>query len=887
MAALLGGALAAGFALSAGVPGGDARTPGHPGARAAVSVPIVIEAGGGIGGDVGVQPVRFGLPFPIGELHAAPVLELSQDLQALPVASRILSFWPDGSVRWLGLEVIEPAYVAGGRLTGTLRDRGEPKPPPGLLLVGHGEGARVSVDTGVIQLRAATAPGELFEIAAPGGGGLREPMRLRLDSITDSFHLTSLVPGAAAVERIGELSATLVRRDRFHAPSGRVAIEVTTRATAWRGLGVVCVQQSLDVRAGVHRLLEWTLELPLAAPPATAELVFGDGSTRLLSGDFRGVQLDHDTFRLAGQDYALSQQAVVGLGPLALGLRHFWQMHPSAYRRTGDDLAVELLPNATGAALTADEGFGATREVWLRIGPDRPADLAAAARQLEDPPVGHATGDWYARSRALGGLDFPRSGVDVELEQLVVESIDGMFNRRGLMPEQHYGLAHFGDFFDREHSPAYWGALQQEYDPGFVLLLQFVRSGDPALFRRGLEMAWHYADADLSPYGGAFQHRATIHHVDSWIAGIFAESFRLECQGSGYYDGTMDSVWTWVYWTYGAGRLARFQGWIAQEERHGAAGQELEWRLYRMLGIDYLDPIVAALPPSSGATPFEYAAQIALDPAAPARGYSDPVNDFVAFFDLYGGDWNDFPSFHTDVHPVPVRRHQGSHLLVQGMLLAHLLSGGEPRLREVILRVADHLVAELVPAEITQLEILRADPLAWLPTRIVAWPLLALASVSALTGGVPEEAALHEQVMTSAAACATALIQATPERIESSIHCGMSLEALAEYCRLTGDLGVRNYVRDLARAWSLAHYDWQAHAFLPRRGQPGEADSGMTGLLIYGLAWSQSLEQDPEVVEVLADAWPHLPSKVTYSKALAMVYRGALRSQRWVRAVLP
>lgn len=53
-------------------------------------------------------PVSFGIPFLQGELQADGVISLRGDSALIPSDSRPLAYWPDGSVKWMGVDAVIP-----------------------------------------------------------------------------------------------------------------------------------------------------------------------------------------------------------------------------------------------------------------------------------------------------------------------------------------------------------------------------------------------------------------------------------------------------------------------------------------------------------------------------------------------------------------------------------------------------------------------------------------------------------------------------------------------------------------------------------------------------------------------------------------------------------
>ncbi|RMH03112.1 MAG: hypothetical protein D6702_07065 [Planctomycetota bacterium] len=874
------------LALAACGPAGGGDDGGRPGRDLGASFEVAVSGEERSGADQPATPAAFGLPFPAGEPAAAGPLELElEDGRVLPAAGRVLARWPDGSVRWLLAELIAPALPAGGALAGTLRPRRDGLLPTGELTVQPAAaGAPLTVRTEALEFRDAGGNG-LFELDGRLGGGLTAPAAATVSTPVGDLRV---VPGGAfAVEHEGELSVTLLRRDDLEDAGGRAVARLTTRATIWRGQPLVRIRHTLDVLAGSLEVTSWRLELPLAAPGPTARLVDADGSVELIPGDFDRRQIGPDTLRRDGVDAPGRLPGVVGFAGTLLELRSFWQLHPDAIVRSGDLLRLDLCPEVDGRGRTLDEGFGRTRELWLTVGPAADArEPEAVAAAAAAPLLLHADASWYCRSGALGPLGEALPGDNTALEEKLAQSTDLVLWRRDLDPAHNYGLADWGDFYDGENGISYSGALQQEYDPAWVVLLQFLRTGDVDYLQPGLELAWHYADVDIAWYGGCFQHRATSNRVRSHIARICGAGRRAEWEAWPDYDGTLENAFAWLATAYFPEFADRMRSYLAPEQSRGAAGGEAIERLFAMVGQYEVDKVGENLDLPAGSGLRDVAVWYAAQPRIQALGFTDPDSQFADFFARYGGSWTDFPSFHVDDLPIPQFRHEGGHQLVEGVVLAHLLTGA-PRLRDAALACGRHLAEEVVPWTLQTQTALRdggGDPL---HVREVGWPLIGLLRVLEICENMPGEADLATELEAAARDCVDFLVTVPVDRYESTIHAGVALEGLVAWDRRTADPTARAALHDLARTWAANQYDWANHAFRYKANGPTETYKGMSGLMVLGLACSESLEHDPGLRAVLDDAWANLPGQSSYAKAYAMLYRGAGRALGYLRDLPP
>ncbi len=834
------------------------------------------------GTDQPALPVRFGLPFPAGELEDAVKLEWElSGGDRIPAESAVLARHDDGSVRWLQVEALAPAMSADSSLTGVLKPRQGQLPHPGSLALTEASGSQpLKVEHPLYTFRSSSTAGELFTLTGKNGGGLSAAASFELE--TAAGVLSPVAGGAFTVEQHNPLALHLVRRDDFE-EGGVVVARLTTRLSFWRGDSALRWQQTLEILRETHAMVGWRLNLPLASPGADARLVDTDGAVELVSGDFTRTQVDQATLRRDGSDESGRHPGAVGFAGTQVAARHFWQLAPTTLERSGDTLRYDFCPEVDSRREALDAGFGRTVELWLRVGPEADSlDPAGAAAGVAAPLLPHADADWYCDSGVLGPLGESLPGDHALLEEKIAQSTDLLFWKNDTQPEWNYGIQHYGDFFDRENGLAYWGAQQQEYDPAFVMVQQFLRTGDVDYLEPALDCAWHYADVDTSWYGGTYQHRASQHHVGTHIAKIVAADYRANWEAWPQYDGSLDNAFDWLLTMYLPGFIAKIQQWMEPEQRRGI-DQESELELvFLVVGYNEVNRIGQYMPSGTVTVIRDFAAWYAAQSEMQAYGYTDPDAQFADFFDLHGGSWSSFPSFHVDDTPIPQERHTGGHSLIQGVILGHLLSG-EPRFREVALAFGEHQIEDVVPWAVDTIVEERDTTSEYLYMRTVAWPLVNLLSLAELCSGMEGEEQLAADALAAAQTCVTTIIETPIDRYRSSIHAGLALEGLSHWDRRTADPVARAYLHQLARTWAATQYDWNDHAFRYKSFGVTETFRGMTGLLALGLAYSESLEHDQVLYDTLMDAWDNLPVQSSYAKAYGMLYRGAPRALAYIR----
>ena len=518
----------------------------HPQPRRTVSLRMPKSAGGArrrrvelrvaetAGLDRHDSPATFGVPLPQGDL-ADPTRARMFAPSGRPVRlqTRVLSRWPDGSIRWLLLDF--PAEVAAGKTAEYTLEYGTSVEPftAGSPLTVSQDDDRISVTTGPIRFTV-------------GRGRIGPFGRVQVDRNNDGrfdADETLISPGAAAgfviagtddrsyaatakmpwaIEERGPQKVVLRGVGHHVAADGKAMFPMTVRVTAYAGQPTVRLRYTFENDQGnggtaTFRALRW--RLPVAAERFTlgAETPIHG---RLTSSAVRLRQPLDDQFTVTGygKKPAVGQRAPGGVtvsgsrGAVTVAVRDFWQLYPKGLSVARDRLDVELCPPLDAAHYAGSksqwhklyfycrEGFYrlrtgvAKRHEWLvRFDGAAPSENVGRklTRALANPLMG-TNPRWFCGANAMLTPLVPKHPDHfVTYEEAFDRQVDGLLKHREQGHE--YGMLNYGDWYgERRYN---WGNL--EYDIAHVCLVQYVRTGNRRHLRTVLPTVEHTMDVDL------------------------------------------------------------------------------------------------------------------------------------------------------------------------------------------------------------------------------------------------------------------------------------------------------------------------------------------------------------------------------------------------------
>ncbi len=462
-------------------------------------------------------PATWGVPFARARLtDPARVRLVGAAGEAVPLQTRVLTRWDDGSVRWLLLDFpARPEDLESGL---TLEYGEEVEPPPaagGLTAVDDGEG--VSVDTGVLRFRVRRGGQALIEAVDLTDRRLAEGLvarvvtrdgweRSRYRAVADSVSVEE-----AGSERVTVLAAGMLAAD------GRTLGRFTLRAHAYRGRPWIRLFFRLFNDTGAPAQLVEEISLRLETGLRDGDAVAG--SHRSPTGDSEMERLlvrQHraDGFEVFGGDDRRWERGSHWEAPMSLEaggrgvagmVRHFRQLYPKRmWAGHGGRLVFDLFtPTIEYEQYVMSRGEARRHELLLcfyegGLEPHLPA-FEAFAR-----PPALISPEWYAENGALG-LGAPlTAGSDGPLHDLIAAG-----GAPGLACTQPLGLRNWPDQYSDSVYSAYrgtWGNMYQEVDYGALAVS--LLAGRRDFFDYAEAYQRHFIDLDICH-----------HHPDSTFVG--------------------------------------------------------------------------------------------------------------------------------------------------------------------------------------------------------------------------------------------------------------------------------------------------------------------------------------------------------------------------------
>lgn len=474
-----------------------------------IEVPLTVTETAGVARD---EPVTFGIPLPQGALGAADRVTLSDGPTALPISTRALLRWPDGTIKWL-LVSGRVALAADATKTLRLALGADVVSPAGRRpAMVRADGDRIEVDTGAVRLSIDRGSGA--GTIATAGGALCPLPTSRLTAVDGSVYV-----GRAehvTVEEDGPDRAVILVEGHHVGAAGEPYFGFALRYFLHVGDPCVRVDHILrhdlvspEMKYGDEMKSFAALDLVFSAT-GDAQVALDEGGTATLAPGQRLFQHFDDAWEL-GAATGRRAPGLMTMGGLSVAVRDFWQNWPKSLEAEEGALVVGLYPRITPAdryANRPDEhihyyhlrdgnytfraGLEKRHELLIAPAAQVPAEQMLARANV--PLLVTAPPEWYTGSGAvhnivgLEGRDFAR--YDVEL----LRAVEGFVDVRE--SNHWYGLMNFGDWYGERGNN--WGNI--EYDMQHSLLTGYFRSGERALFEVAEQAARHNADIDVVHY---------------------------------------------------------------------------------------------------------------------------------------------------------------------------------------------------------------------------------------------------------------------------------------------------------------------------------------------------------------------------------------------------
>lgn len=488
--------------------------------------------------------LQLGLPLPRGACFNPHNLLLLDDAQR-PLGGdwQAMAFWPDNSIKW--------ALLRGNV---TFAERDTPRfhvacrrvnPRPGMrrprCVTEHPD--HLLIHTAQHVLRLSTRQWRLFDVLerhddtqAPGavcmhgdvllGANADPALPGQIDSVGHATHYVDDVPSSTTVDIAGRypLSAGELRftcRLQVNLQTGEVAGRLTLHnpaaASHPSGLWDLGDAEAIQLRRLALRLesADWRRSR-LRITPASPWQALPVGPLSLLQGNSGGdnkaspvhcnreghVLPDGPGYTLRAGDAlptegARAQPVLQRRGDalcLSVSIDDFWQRFPSGLGSEDQALLLELFPANTPEPAELQPGERFTRGFRLRVETQAANDPFTDLCARLEPA--------YVAACGLAELGAPET-IDARLLTLAARGLDasgGFLHKREHIDE--YGWRNFGELYADHENDLNPGSplvshYNNQYDPLFGFLRQYLLAGEQAWWPLAMDLASHLIDIDI------------------------------------------------------------------------------------------------------------------------------------------------------------------------------------------------------------------------------------------------------------------------------------------------------------------------------------------------------------------------------------------------------
>ncbi|MEW6357864.1 MAG: hypothetical protein AB1696_16135 [Planctomycetota bacterium] len=506
-------------------------------------------------------PVTSGVPFAQGALASAREAWLANAKgEHVPAQCEAMSWWPDGSVRWLLVDFqadTEPGKAAEYALVASPnRPPIEERPP-----MARDDGRQVVIDTGVMRVPINRETFALFQDIAPdrdGDGAFTDDEIVIAEHMIGNGRIVDAEgkayglakPDLVTIETNGPMRATVRVEGDFAAEDGARLFRYRARFTAYYGKTLLRLQWTIGNNNSDQVLTPLTsagLRLPIRRQGDVMGCLSDGKIVPVAEKDEISIIQDYDNrfFKSAKGEKTEGERdmglACVKSGDIAISVmvRDFWQTYPKGIAVKPDGIHLRLLPELPADQYTRKEdltdqaqialyycykngkyqvkrGLEYTTDILIRF--DR-GDLPSAdqtAQHLQHMLFASAKPDYYCPTRAFWEIDPQRPEEFPEYVQSFDESFQNLEKARREMRE--YGWMNYGDWWGERA----WNWGNSEYDLQYVTALRFAQTGDLAFFWRGDQMARHNTSIDVCHYPWQTPMRELVYeHCIGHVGGFF------------------------------------------------------------------------------------------------------------------------------------------------------------------------------------------------------------------------------------------------------------------------------------------------------------------------------------------------------------------------------
>ncbi len=481
-------------------------------------------------------PVTSGIPFPKGVLFSpANVRIIDPEGVEVPVQTLALSFWGDGSIRWLLIDFqadVKPRSTSEYRLEFGWKVVRKAQPSQRITLTRKKN--LLEVNTGPMKIlfdseRPAFPCHVWLDLDGDGEfSGSEKVINAGSIELIDAYGKTysSLNgPCKIEVEEAGPLKTVIKIVGEHRSKDGNNLFAYVTRVIAYAGksfLRILHTYENNNLDSLFTRIRSLILKTGVAVENPLCKIL-GEKEIYESSGEPLLFQRFDDEYIIVDDGSVKSRggkaDGLISLSDERCGLtvvvRDFWQNYPKTLGVEGNNVIVGICPPIPenlyppskeledklyyyllNGEYKLKQGISKTHELlyYFHKGYLEPIFLRGLAKLFQEPLLATASPQWYCKSKVFGDLAVSDEVKFPYYERMVEKAFEEYMRRR--RDGKEYGMLNFGDWWGERRFN--WGNM--ELDTPHAFMIQYIRSGDLRFFKAAEEAARHYMDIDTCHY---------------------------------------------------------------------------------------------------------------------------------------------------------------------------------------------------------------------------------------------------------------------------------------------------------------------------------------------------------------------------------------------------
>lgn len=455
--------------------------------------------------DRAAEPVTVSIPFAQGALTDAAHFHIHDGDADLPIQTRVLARWDDGSVKWL-LAHLQADLPGNAAKTLTFHidpsvSASEPVQKVSVTAVDGG----LRVDTGPLAFTvSAVGFRPIVDVTLEGRPLAQHFDGFALDLGDDTVNSAD-APVTLTVEESGPLRAVILARGKHRRADGSEFLDLRGRITAYAGKPYIEVEHQFIHAEEAGDLAVKAITLPMRGEASgRPQLALGEGyyRTRIRQGEETMTQVidaetllyqanEHFTDSYYGDFWADWRDDVAGL---TLSLYQAHQNFPKRLIVDADGITAFLYSEDHPPARVI-QGMAKTHRLLLHFHAADAAleDLSVRSLQFQLPDHPALAPAWYRENNPWLETFFPQ-----KLPGRLITYLNKLHDNQ----PKALGMMHFGDAPDMHYTVQGRGNgevvyVNNEYDRPHACTLYYALTGQRRVLDSGLVSARHWLDVDF------------------------------------------------------------------------------------------------------------------------------------------------------------------------------------------------------------------------------------------------------------------------------------------------------------------------------------------------------------------------------------------------------